>query len=79
MERPETETFEGKTLYKWHSGAPDDESYNKGLQELTIKINSLADELGIDQIKIPENKGEGKVSSKGENGICNRSLRRCTL
>jgi len=51
MERPETETFEGKTLYKWHSGAPDDESYNKGLHELTIKINSLADELGIDKIK----------------------------
>ncbi len=66
MERPETETFEGKTLYKWHSGAPDDESYDKGLQELTNKINSLADELGIDQIKIPENKGEGKVSSKGK-------------
>ncbi len=66
MERPETETFEGKTLYKWHSGAPDDESYDKGLQELTNKINSLADELGIDKIKIPENKGEGKVSSKGK-------------
>jgi len=66
MERPETETFEGKTLYKWHSGAPDDESYDKGLHELTIKINSLADEVGIDQIKIPENKGEGKVSSKSK-------------
>ena len=66
MERPETETFEGKTLYKWHSGAPDDESYDKGLQELTNKINSLTDELGIDKIKIPENKGEGKVSSKGK-------------
>jgi transketolase len=29
MEKPVTETFQGKTLYKWHSGAPDDESYEK--------------------------------------------------
>ena len=35
MEKPLTETFQGKTLYKWHSGAPDDESYIKGLNELT--------------------------------------------
>jgi transketolase len=66
MEKPETETFEGKTLYKWHSGAPDDESYRKGLAELTEKINATASELGVDEIKIPENKGEGKASSKAE-------------
>jgi len=66
MEKPETETFEGKTLYKWHSGAPDDESYRKGLAELTEKINATASELGVDEIKIPENKGEGKISSKAE-------------
>ncbi len=66
MEKPETETFEGKTLYKWHSGAPDDESYRKGLAELTEKINATASELGVDEIKIPENKGEGKVSAKAE-------------
>ena len=29
MEKPEVETFAGKTLYKWHSGAPDDVSYVK--------------------------------------------------
>jgi len=66
MEKPETETFEGKTLYKWHSGAPADESYVKGLSELTEKINSLAEELKIDKIEIPINKPEGKVSSKGK-------------
>jgi len=66
MEKPETETFEGKTLYKWHSGAPDDESYRKGLAELVEKIIATASELGVDEIKIPENKGEGKVSSKAE-------------
>jgi transketolase len=66
MERPETETFEGKTLYKWHSGAPDDESYVKGLAELTETINNLSDKLKIDLIQIPVNEPEGKSSIKGE-------------
>ena len=64
MEKPLTETFQGKTLYKWHSGAPDDESYEKGLAELTITINKLANELGIESIQIPENKSEGKPVTK---------------
>ena len=66
MEKPETETFAGKTLYKWHSGAPDDESYVKGLNELTETINSLTEELKIDKIGIPNKKPEGKVSAKGK-------------
>lgn len=64
MERPLTETFQGKTLYKWHSGAPDDESYIKGLNELSESINKLAAEVGISKIEIPENKTEGKVATK---------------
>jgi len=66
MEKPETETFEGKTLYKWHSGAPDDESYEKGLSELTETIYKLSEKLGIGKIEIPSNKPEGKASSKGK-------------
>jgi transketolase len=66
MERPEVETFAGKTLYKWHSGAPDDESYVKGLSELTEKINHLSEKLKIDKIRIPVNQPEGKTSIKGE-------------
>ncbi|MFZ1520262.1 MAG: transketolase C-terminal domain-containing protein [Ignavibacteriaceae bacterium] len=64
MEKPLTETFQGKTLYKWHSGAPDDESYEKGLAELTVTINKLANKLGIESIQIPENKSEGKPVTK---------------
>ncbi len=64
MEKPLTETFQGKTLYKWHSGAPDDESYEKGLAELTETINKLADKLGIEKIQIPENKSGGKPITK---------------
>jgi transketolase len=64
MEKPLTETFQGKTLYKWHSGAPDDESYVKGLNELSGSIKKLADELGIGKINIPDNKAEGKAITK---------------
>lgn len=64
MEKPLTETFQGKTLYKWHSGAPDDESYEKGLAELTETINKLSGKLGIERIQIPENKSEGKSITK---------------
>ncbi|MBE0551391.1 MAG: 1-deoxy-D-xylulose-5-phosphate synthase, partial [Ignavibacterium sp.] len=64
MEKPLTETFQGKTLYKWHSGAPDDESYEKGLAELTETISKLSDKLGIGRIEIPENKSEGKPITK---------------
>jgi transketolase len=64
MEKPEVETFAGKTLYKWHSGAPDDESYVKGLAELTGKIKQLTNHLGIEKIDIPKNEAEGKVSGK---------------
>jgi len=64
MEKPEVETFAGKTLYKWHSGAPDDDSYLRGLGELSEKINQLTKDLGIKNINIPKNEASGKVSSK---------------
>lgn len=66
MEKPLTETFQGKTLYKWHSGAPDDESYERGLAELTETINKLSEKLGTGKIQIPENKAEGKSITKLE-------------
>lgn len=64
MEKPLTETFQGKTLYKWHSGAPDDESYIKGLNELSESIIKLAGELGVGEVNIPVNEAEGKVITK---------------
>jgi transketolase len=64
MEKPVTETVSGKTYYRWHSGAPDDESYLKGLAELTEKIKNLSAELGLTNINIPENRAEGKTSAK---------------
>lgn len=64
MEKPLTETFQGKTLYKWHSGAPDDESYLKGLYELSQSIIKLTEEIGLEKINIPDNKVEGKIPKK---------------
>ncbi len=66
MEKPLTETFEGKTLYKWHSGAPDDDSYMKGLSELSEAINNLANDLGVGRIEIPINETERKVATKSD-------------
>ncbi len=66
MEKPETEMVNGRILYKWHSGAPDDESYIKGLTELTEQINFLSAKLGIGHIDIPVNKLPGKVTTKSE-------------
>lgn len=63
MEKPMTETFQGKTLYKWHSGAPDDESYIKGLTEISEIINSLSEKVGV-KIEIPVNEAEGKAITK---------------
>ncbi len=66
MEKPEMETASGKTYYKWHSGAPDDDSYIKGLNEISERINKLASELKLEKINIPQNKAEGKASTKTE-------------
>ncbi|MGB2957981.1 MAG: transketolase C-terminal domain-containing protein [Bacteroidota bacterium] len=64
MERPEMESGSGKTYYKWHSGAPDDTNYQKGLAELKERVGSLAGTLGITPIAIPDNAAGEKVSSK---------------
>lgn len=37
----------GKELYPWHSGAPDDESYAKGFDELIERINASLADLGL--------------------------------
>ncbi len=64
MEKPVTETVSGKTYYKWHSGAPDDDSYLKGLSELSENIKILSEKLGAVQIEIPDNEAEGKTVTK---------------
>ncbi|MBU2491183.1 MAG: 1-deoxy-D-xylulose-5-phosphate synthase [Bacteroidetes bacterium] len=63
MEKPEMEEASGKTYYKWHSGAPDDDSYLKGLAEIAERIKNLSSGLNL-QISVPLNEVEGKISAK---------------
>lgn len=53
-----------RNLYKWHSGAPDDESFIKGVAELKENIQSQATKLGIDAIEIPYFEFESKPVTK---------------
>ncbi len=64
MEKPVMETVSGKTYYKWHSGAPDDDSYVKGLAEISEKIFSLTKKFGMDKIFIPVNEAENRPITK---------------
>jgi len=48
--------FNGKSMYKWHSGAPDDETFERGIKELKEKIILIAKSLflGTIQYKVIE-------------------------
>lgn len=59
MEHPKA--FEvGKGLYPWHSGAPDDESFEIGFNEMVDRVNVLLADMGLDLLKlknvVPEEK-----------------------
>ncbi len=47
MEGP-TELPDEKFLYKWHAGAPDDDSFEAGYGELTESINSRLQSIGLE-------------------------------
>ncbi|MCX7735568.1 MAG: 1-deoxy-D-xylulose-5-phosphate synthase [Candidatus Kapabacteria bacterium] len=53
----------GRILYRWHSGAPSDEHYSIAEEELRNRINSLAKELGLNEIHFKELPEETKVPS----------------
>ncbi|MEW6402811.1 MAG: transketolase C-terminal domain-containing protein [Chloroflexota bacterium] len=44
----------GKGLYPWHSGAPDDESFEKGYAELIERINASLTDLGLGPVKLKD-------------------------
>ncbi len=41
-------------LYRWHSGAPDDTSFDAGYDELTKRINTRLKNLGFDELKLED-------------------------
>jgi len=47
MEGP-TALRDGEGLYKWHAGAPDDDSFEVGYKEIVERINGQLEELGLE-------------------------------
>jgi transketolase len=60
----------GKGLYRWHAGAPDDESYLAAYQEILERINNRLRSLGLAAVTLkdvePEEKTGVVVSLQGE-------------
>ncbi len=44
----------GRTFYKWHSGAPDDEHFEKGIAEFRAKFREVTSKYLIDEIEYRE-------------------------
>jgi len=65
MEGPQA-LIDGDGLYQWHSGAPDDDSYEKGLIEISDRINTLLSEpgLGLLRLEIKETREKGRIKLK---------------
>ena len=53
-------------LYKWHAGAPDDDSFESGYRELTEKINSRLQSVGLEALasEIIETRERNRVKLK---------------
>jgi len=60
----------GKGLYPWHSGAPDDVSYEKGYNELIERVNTSFKTLGLSPLNLrdiaPEEKRPPAAMLAGE-------------
>ena len=67
MEHPRA-LIEGRGFYQWHSGAPDDASFEKGYQEIIDKLNKGLRKSGIDELLLkeipPEQKPPGSTSDE---------------
>jgi len=51
MEGP-TALRDGKGLYKWHAGAPDDDSFEAGYNEIVERINGQLKDLNLESLHI---------------------------
>jgi transketolase len=65
MESP-TESPDENFLYKWHAGAPDDDSFEAGYKELTESINSRLQSVGLEALtsKVIETREKNRVKLK---------------
>lgn len=65
MEHPQA-FKDGKGLYKWHAGAPGDDSFDVGFAEILGKINGCLNGFGLEplSLEIVETKQKGRVRLK---------------
>ena len=65
MEGP-TELPDEKFLYKWHAGAPDDDTFEAGYRELTESINNRLQSVGLEALasEIIETREPNRVKLK---------------
>ena len=72
MEGP-TALKEGNGLYKWHSGAPDDDSFHAGYEEILNRLNNHLNGFGLEPISLEfiEKRDKGRIRH-----IDNRQCRR---
>ncbi len=58
----------GGGLYRWHAGAPDDQSFKAGYQEIVTRIGERLKDLGLPPLALaevpPEAKGPSRVSGE---------------
>lgn len=56
----------GEGIYKWHSGAPDDDFYEMGIIEILDRINNSLNEVGLKPIslKVIESRKKNRVRLK---------------
>ncbi len=65
MEGPRA-LIDGSGFYKWHSGAPDDESYERGFAELHSKVDAQLKRMGLKPLsmRLVEERESRKVKLK---------------
>ena len=68
----------GGGLYRWHSGAPDDDSFAKGYEEIIARVNERLAALGLSPLSLeavpPEDKKPSGVSKEYVAGAFGEAL-----
>lgn len=63
MEHPRA-LKDGNGLYRWHSGAPDDRSFQKAYEEITTRINRRLEALNLSPLVIEPVSMEKKITGR---------------
>ncbi len=62
MEHPKA-FIDGNGLYRWHAGAPDDQAFTAGYEEVIDRINSRLTEANLDPLRLEDIPSEKKEKS----------------